>query len=119
MGIDNILADKIMVELDEPRELIFSLKSFAMLSKKHGSVQAALEKFFNATEIKIMSEEYIEILCDMAYAGFAHYGKSFTPEMIDDAITAQNMCNLLVAITKAIAIATPKQEGDENPPKAV
>lgn len=119
MGIDNILADKIMVELDEPRELIFSLKSFAMLSKKHGSVQAALNKFFSVENVTELTEEYIEVLGDMAHAGFNHYGKNFSPEMIDDAIDSKNVVPLIKAIREAIAISVPKQEGDENPPKTV
>ena len=117
MGIDNVLVDKVMVQLDEPRELIFSLKSFAMLAKKYGSVQAALDAFYNVESITSLTEEYVTVLCDMAHAGFAHYGDAFTVEMIDEAITAKNIFLLIASIRQAISLAIPKAEG-ENPPTA-
>jgi hypothetical protein len=119
MGIENIAIDPITVDLDKPRELIFTLKSFSMLSKKYGSVQNALVKFFQAEEIKTLSEGYVEVLCDMAHAGFSHYGKDFPPEMIDDAIDTKNIYALIVAIRDAVTLAVPKPADDGDPPKAV
>jgi hypothetical protein len=118
MGIDNVIVDKVMVELDGPRELIFTLRSFAMLSKKYGSVQEALNRFYSVEEITSLTEEYIQVLCDMAHAGFAHYGKDFPPEQIDEVITAKNVFALIAKIREAISLSVPKAD-EANPPIAV
>ena len=111
--VNNILPDKITVFLDKERELIFSLRSFSFLAKRHGSVQGALDKFYKEGEISKMSEEYLEVCLDLAEAGFL-YDKDFPRAEIEKHVTSKNLFNLIIALRKAISLSVPEVKAQDE-----
>jgi hypothetical protein len=103
-NVDKVKEKKIIIHLDKPRELIFTLGALADLEEEYGSFQEA---------IKTLQTGSIKSLIKLLHVGFQKDDPELTIEEVRDIAGARDFKKLQNALKEALGASMP----DPDPKK--
>lgn len=111
---DNISYEGVEVKLDKPRHIKYTFAAMRIILKKYGGLQKALS-ILEKMEGGDLTEEGLDALSTLIYAGLVHEDEKLTQEKVENLIDFRNMAKLIDAVTEALSGSLPEGGEEKNP----
>jgi hypothetical protein len=110
---DNITYEGVKVNLDKPRQIRYTFAAMRIILKKYDSLQKVFG-ILQKMEGGDLTEESLDALSTLIYAGLVHEDKMLTQEKAENLIDITNMAALVNAVIEALAGSLPEGGEEKN-----
>ena len=102
-ALRKIKPEKVTIDLDKKRTIIYDLNAFAELEEQFGTIEEAM---------KVLESGKLKGIISILWAGLVHEDETLTPKKVGSLIGLNDMQAVADALTKAIASALPETKAD-------
>jgi hypothetical protein len=110
---DNITYEGVEITLDKPRHIRYTFAAMRIILKKYGNLQKVFG-ILQKMEGGDLTEESLDALSTLIYAGLVHEDKMLTQEKAENLIDITNMAALVNAVIEALTGSLPEGGEEKN-----